>query len=137
MRSSGEVRRVVRETGADDLVLVANAMLATLGRDRPVLVLFDDLDRVSPDFARKLFGEQFSVLSRVASKMVLTYPYSLNFENVISQPRDVLLNLQVKDGPAAATVRPEALERFNALLSRLVHPDADPVEGTAVEAAVE
>lgn len=134
MRSSGEVRELVRSVGADDLVQVANAMLATLAATRQTLILFDDLDKVHASFARRLFGEQFTVVGRVASKMVLTFPYSLQFENVLTQPREVLLNLQVKADRNAEGVRQEALDRFVELLGRLV--DLELVEGSAVELAV-
>lgn len=135
MRSDLETRKLVREVSADDLVLVANALLQVLSAEKPALVLIDDLDKIDPTWARKLFGPQFSTLARVNAKMLLTFPFSLNFENIVTQEKEVLRNVQVKADRKAKLVRPEAVERFTELLGRLV--DLELVEGTGVEMAVE
>lgn len=134
MRSDLATRELVRAVSADDLLLVANALLDLLGANRPLVVLFDDLDKIDPASARKLFGPQFSILGRIHAKMVLTLPFSVKFENVVTVPTEVLKNIQVKDNSAASKVRPEALKLFTELLGRLIDPDL--VDGIGVEMAV-
>jgi hypothetical protein len=134
MRSDLETRQLVRSVSADDLILVANALLGVLGAKKPALVLFDDLDKIDPVWARKLFGPQFGALARINAKMVLTFPFSVNFENVVAQQKEVLKNVQVRTSRTDPTLRAEAVERFTALLGRLV--DLDLVDGLAVEEAV-
>lgn len=134
MRSDLATRELVRAVSSDDLLLVANALLDLLGKSRPLVVLFDDLDKIDPASARKLFGPQFSVLGRIHAKMVMTLPYSVKFENVVTIPTEVLENIQVRDKNAASRVRPEALTLFTDLLARLIDPDL--VDGLAVEMAV-
>lgn len=134
IRSDLATREMVRAVSSDDLLLVANALLDLLGKERPVVVLFDDLDKTELVSARRLFGPQFSVLGRIHSKMVLTLPFSVKFENIVTVQTEVLQNIRVKESTTASTVRPEALTLFTELLSRLIQVEL--VDGMAVEMAV-
>ncbi|HNH47727.1 MAG TPA: AAA family ATPase, partial [Myxococcota bacterium] len=135
MRVDSEVRKAVRKAGTTDLQIVATHLLKALAEQgRPVLVIFDDLDKMDLASAQTLFGPQFSVLESLPAKMVLTFPYALNFQNVLTQQREVIKNIQVFDKKGATELRKEAIERFTALLLKLVEPER--VEGLAVEEAV-
>lgn len=135
MRSDGETRRLLREVGPADLVLVANALLTRLAaQGLPVLLLIDDLDKVDPDSTRRLLVEQYAHLAKLEAQMVLTYPFSLGMGNDLPQQKYVLRNVKVFDDRGTAVVRREALTRFTDILSRLVALDL--VDGLAVEEAV-
>jgi hypothetical protein len=135
LRSDQDTRESIRKVGADDLLLVVNELLAVLNTTRPVVILFDDLDKIDADFARRLFGSQFSVLAKVQARMVLTLPFSVTFENIAAVQPEVLRNVQVRDSKSSATLRPAALQQFTDLLGRLI--DLALIEGMAVEMAVE
>ncbi len=135
MRVDSEVRQAVRKAGTTALQIVANHLLKALAEQgRPVLVIFDDLDKMDLASAQTLFGPQFSVLESLPAKMVLTFPYALNFQNVLTQQREVIKNIQVFDKKGATELRKEAIERFTALLHKLVEPAL--VDDSAVQEAV-
>ena len=135
MRVDSEVRKAVRKAGTTDLQIVATHLLKALANQgQPVLVIFDDLDKMDLASAQTLFGPQFAVLESLPAKMVLTFPYALNFQNVLTQQREVIKNIQVFDKKGATELRKEAIKRFTDLLLKLV--ETELVEGLAVEEAV-
>ena len=58
-----------------------------------------------------------------------------SFENVLTQRRHILKNVQVKAQRGSTTILPEALRHFTEVLGRLV--DLELLEATGVEMAVE
>lgn len=131
MRSDLATREAVRNVGADDLLIVVNELLKLLGNK--IILLFDDLDKIDPSYAQKLFVSQYSMLANVRAKMVLTFPFSLYFGSTLPQEKTALRNIQVKSKQHATGIRPEALEQFTLLLGRLI--DLSLVEGTGIEQA--
>lgn len=135
MRSDTETRLLIRSVGAEDLLLVVNEMTDALGATgKAVVVLFDDLDKVDVELARKLFSEQINTLARVRAKMVLTLPFAVALNTTLALPLTVLRNVQVFAKRGTNVPLPSAKEHFVTLLGRMVNLDL--VDGTAVDFAV-
>lgn len=130
LRSEESYRRMIREDrrfGVIDLVALCNQLILLVERvvERPVLLMVDDGDKIDQlDVARELFFDQFPQLARLHARMILTYPYALNFVAGVHQiggaENFVLENVKVISRGHEAEPRAEAVAFFRELLGRRV-----------------
>lgn len=146
LRSDAELRKQVREAPADDLIVVTDALLGLVrkGRREPLVVL-DDVDKVNLESARRIFFEQYGVLARLNTRLVLTCPVSLALDGVAqatggTMPVVFLRNVKVVDRKEPRKVIPAAVDHFRSLLGHLMDPglveDAALVELTRLSGGV-
>ncbi|PRQ06705.1 hypothetical protein [Enhygromyxa salina] len=84
LRSEASLRARIREDDAFGVVELRTLTsdLMTLLRQaaaRPVLIVFDDLDKLSLDAAKDIFFDHMEVLQRLGCSAVITYPYVLSY----------------------------------------------------------
>jgi hypothetical protein len=127
LRSEESYRKMIRDDrrfGVLELVKICNHLILIVERaaDRPVLLVVDDGDKIDQlQVARELFVEQFPQIARLYCRMILTYPYALNFVAGVHQVGGaepfVLENVKVVDRGRETEPRPAAVEFFRELLS--------------------
>lgn len=128
LRSDDTVRKELRSVPAEDMAEVVRALIDVLrGRGREVVVLFDDIDKIDLVSARRIFLTQSTVLTTLNCRMVLTYPFSLNFEGVFLktvgvQTPIVLRNVKVVTSRTDPTMPASARAYFEAVLARVMEP---------------
>lgn len=128
LRSDADLREKVRSTPADDLLLVTEGLLKLIrdGKREP-LVILDDVDKINLESAHRIFFEQYGILARLNTRLVLTCPVSLALEGVVQAtggtlPLVFLRNVKVVDRDLPLKVLPGAVEHFRALLGKLIDP---------------
>lgn len=130
LRSEASYRQLIREDqrfGVTDLIALCNRLILVVERvaERPVLLVVDDGDKFENlEVARELFVDQFPQLARLYCRMVLTYPYALNFiagvHQISGAESFVLENVKVVERGRETEPKPEAVAFFRELLGRRV-----------------
>lgn len=128
LRSDKGTRERLRTIAAEDVAEVARVLLElarTAGRE--IVVLFDDIDKIGTESARRIFLSQSTTLTTLPCRMVLTYPLFLNFENVfqvnLGRQRPVVLrNVKVFDSATQRIVPTSALAYFRELTGKVMDP---------------
>lgn len=130
LRSEETYRKLIREDrrfGVTDLVALCNRLILVVEQaaERPMLLVIDDGDKFEKlEVARELFVDQFPQLARLHCRMVVTYPYALNFVTGVQQISGavsfVLENVKVVERGREDQPKPEAVAFFRELLGRRV-----------------
>lgn len=131
LRSEESYRRMIRDDQTFrvlDLVTICNHLIRVVKKaaDRDLFLVIDDGDKVDQlNVARELFIEDFDQLARLHCRMVVTYPYALNFVPGIHQISGtdgpfVLQNIKVAERETPTEPRSDAVQFFRELLERRV-----------------
>ena len=143
LRSEASVRRRVREDAAFGVVelreLTADLMsLIHKAAGRPLLVVFDDLDKLSHEAADDVFIAHAEVMQRLQCSAVITYPYVLHHRGlsnaIMATEPAVLENVKTVTRDAPDVALDSAIEFFTALLASRV--ELGLISSEAIAAAV-
>jgi hypothetical protein len=119
LRSEASLRARVRDDDAFGVVELRTLTsdLMTLLRQaagRPLLIVFDDLDKLSLEAAKDIFFDHIEVLQRLGCSAVITYPYVLNYHkraNAVMTTEPVVLenvktvHRETPDQPIESAIR--------------------------------